>query len=84
MLKETGRLYERIHDAVAQHLISEDLAQWPHQVSLDPIDSRYADERASMPPPRVLSDASGTCRWGGILAASATHPRLQGPRKPRY
>src|SRR6202022_3829804 len=53
MLKEKGlkdgRLYQRIHDAGAQHLISEDVAQWAHQVSLDPNDSRYADERASMP-----------------------------------
>ncbi len=53
MLKEKGlkegRLYERIHDAVAQHLISDDMAQWAHQVSLDPNDPRYADERASMP-----------------------------------
>lgn len=53
MLKEKGlkdgRLYERIHDAVAQHLISEDMAQWAHQVGLDPNDPRYADERASMP-----------------------------------
>ncbi len=44
MLKEKGlkegRLYERIHDAVAQHLIGEDMAQWAHQVSLDPNDSR--------------------------------------------
>ncbi len=53
MLKEKGlkdgRLYERIHDAVAQHLISEDLAQWAHQVGLDPNDPRYGDEWASMP-----------------------------------
>ena len=53
MLKEKGlkdgRLYERIHDAVAQHLISEEMAQWAHQVGLDPNDPRYADERASMP-----------------------------------
>lgn len=53
MLKEKGlkegRLYERIHDAVAQHLISEDMAQWAHQVGLDPNDPRYADERVSMP-----------------------------------
>ena len=47
-LKE-GRLYERIHDAVAQHLISEDMAQWAHRVSLDANDPRYAGERASMP-----------------------------------
>ncbi len=53
MLKEKGlkegRLYERIHDAVAQHLISEDMAQWAHQVSLDPNDSRYSDERGPLP-----------------------------------
>jgi hypothetical protein len=53
MLKEKGlkegRLYERIHDAVTQHLISEDMAQWAHQVGLDPNDSRYVDDRASMP-----------------------------------
>jgi len=55
MLKEKGlkdgRLYERIHDAVKQHLISEDMAQWAHQVGLDPNDPRYVDERASMPSP---------------------------------
>ena len=60
MLKEKGlkegRLYERIHDAVEQHLISENVAQWAHQVGLDPNDPRYADERASMP---GLEDA----RW---------------------
>ncbi len=53
MLKEKGlkdgRLYERIHDAVAQHLISEDLAQWARQVGLDPNDPRYGDEWAPMP-----------------------------------
>jgi uncharacterized protein DUF4145 len=53
MLKEKGlkdgRLYERIHEAVKQHLIGEDMAQWAHQVSLDPNDPRYADDRASMP-----------------------------------
>ncbi|HEX6030023.1 MAG TPA: DUF4145 domain-containing protein [Tepidiformaceae bacterium] len=53
MLKEKGlkegRLYERIHDAVAQNLISEDMAQWAHQVSLDPNDSRYADEWGLLP-----------------------------------
>jgi hypothetical protein len=47
-LKE-GRLYERIHDAAAQHLISDDMAQWAHQVGLDPNDPRYADMRTSSP-----------------------------------
>jgi hypothetical protein len=53
MLKEKGlkegRLYERIHDAVKQRLISDDMAQWAHQVGLDPNDPRYVDERAAMP-----------------------------------
>jgi hypothetical protein len=53
MLKEKGlkegRLYERLHDAVRQHLISEDVAQWAHQVGLDPNDPRYADEPPAMP-----------------------------------
>ena len=53
MLKEKGlkdgRLYERIHDAVTQRLISEDMAQWAHQVGLDPNDPRYVDEGATMP-----------------------------------
>ena len=51
MLKEKGlkegRLYERIHDAVQQHLISEDMAQWAHQVDLDPNDPRYTEEGSS-------------------------------------
>ena len=53
MLKEKGlkegRLYERIHDAVEQRLISDDMAQWAHLTCLDPNDSRYADEGTSMP-----------------------------------
>lgn len=44
-----GRLYERIHAAVTQRLISEDMAQWAHQVNLDPNDPRYVDERGTMP-----------------------------------
>jgi hypothetical protein len=69
MLKEKGlkegRLYERIHDAVTQHLISEDMAQWAHQVGLDPNDPRYADERASTP---TMEDAQRCLAFALTLA----------------
>jgi hypothetical protein len=69
MLKEKGlkegRLYERIHDAVEQHLISEDVAQWAHQVNLDPNGPRYVDERASMP---SLEDAQRCLAFALTLA----------------
>jgi len=60
-----GRVYERIHDAVAQHLISEDMAQWAHQVTLDPNDPRYVDGRASMP---SLEDAQRCLGFALTLA----------------
>jgi hypothetical protein len=69
MLKEKGlkegRLYERIHDAVAQRLINEDMAQWAHQVGLDPNDPRYADERVSTP---TLEDAQQCLAFALTLA----------------
>jgi hypothetical protein len=69
MLKEKGlkegRLYERIHDAVTQHLISEDMAQWAHQVGLDQNDARYADERASTP---TMEDARRCLTFALTLA----------------
>jgi hypothetical protein len=69
MLKEKGlkegRIYERIHDAVMQHLISEDVGQWAHQVGLDPNDPRYADERASSP---TIEDARRCLAFALTLA----------------
>jgi hypothetical protein len=68
MLKEKGlkegRLYERIHDAVAQNLISEDIAQWAHQAGPRSIRTILAmpTSGARCPRPRALSDASGS-RW---------------------
>lgn len=65
-LKE-GRLYERIHDAVKQHLISDDMAQWAHQVSLDPNDPRYADVGVSTP---SIEDARQCLSFALTLADS--------------
>lgn len=53
MLKEKGyskgSLYSRINTAVADHLITENMATWAHEVRLDANDERHADENADLP-----------------------------------
>lgn len=53
MLKEknykTGSLYKRIDEAAKDHLITDDMARWAHEVRLDANDQRHADEAAVMP-----------------------------------
>lgn len=44
-----GTLYVRIEKAVADHLITKEMAQWAHEVRLDANDQRHADEVASLP-----------------------------------
>ena len=44
-----GSLYQRIEDAAADHIITEDMATWAHQVRLDANDQRHADESAQFP-----------------------------------
>ena len=50
-LKE-GNLYSRIDKAANDHLITEDMAKWAHQVRLDANDQRHADESAPLPTPQ--------------------------------
>lgn len=53
MLKDkgylTGSLYSRINKAVEDHLITENMATWAHEVRLDANDERHADEDAELP-----------------------------------
>ena len=44
-----GTLNQRIEKAVEQHLITEDMGRWAHQVRLDANDQRHADEEAEFP-----------------------------------
>ncbi len=44
-----GTLNQRIDDAAANHLITEDMAKWAHQVRLDANDPRHADEISPLP-----------------------------------
>jgi hypothetical protein len=46
-LKE-GKLYPRIKKAAAEHLITEGMEKWAHQVRLDANDERHADEDSIM------------------------------------
>jgi hypothetical protein len=47
-LKE-GSLYSRIDKAAKEHLITNDMALWAHEVRLDANDERHADEAAALP-----------------------------------
>ncbi|MPT01615.1 MAG: DUF4145 domain-containing protein [Pseudomonas sp.] len=53
MLKEKGlkdgSLYKRIGEAAAQHLITEEMAAWAHEVRLGANDQRHVDDDAPMP-----------------------------------
>lgn len=44
-----GTLYERIEKAAKDHLITDDMAKWAHQVRLEANDQRHADEEATLP-----------------------------------
>jgi len=50
-LKE-GSLKARIDKAAADHLITDDMAKWAHQVRLDANDQRHSDEDAPLPTPQ--------------------------------
>ncbi|MDG1573422.1 DUF4145 domain-containing protein [Robiginitalea sp. M366] len=53
MLKDKGykkgSLYARINSAVEDHLITENMATWAHEVRLDANDERHADDDAELP-----------------------------------
>jgi hypothetical protein len=53
MLKEKGyiegSLYSRINLAVDDHLITDNMATWAHEVRLDANDERHADDNAELP-----------------------------------
>ena len=53
MLKDKGymkgSLYERIDKATNDHLITEGMSQWAHQIRLEANDQRHADDKAALP-----------------------------------
>ncbi len=45
----SGNLYGRINKAADDHLITEGMKEWAHEVRLDANDQRHADEAAALP-----------------------------------
>jgi hypothetical protein len=44
-----GNLYERINKAAKDHLITDEMALWAHEVRLDANEQRHADELSPLP-----------------------------------
>jgi hypothetical protein len=44
-----GKLHNRIGKAAEDHLITNEMAAWAHDIRLDANDERHADEKAKMP-----------------------------------
>jgi hypothetical protein len=69
MLKATGykdgTLNARIKKAAQDHLITDDMAQWAHQVRLDANDQRHSDDDAPLPDER---DARRSLEFAKALA----------------
>lgn len=60
-----GSLYTRIEAAASDHLITQDMAIWAHEVRLEANDQRHADEDASLP---SLDDAKKVIDFATALA----------------
>lgn len=46
---KSGTLYSRIDAAVSDHLITQEMAKWAHQIRLDANDERHADDSSELP-----------------------------------
>jgi hypothetical protein len=77
-----GSLYARIEKAAADHVITNDMGAWAHDVRLDANDQRHADEAATLPneedAKRVLDFASALAEIMFVLPS-----RVQRGLQPR-
>ena len=60
-----GSLYARIEKAAADHLITDEMAKWAHEVRLDANDQRHADQSSALPTPQ---DATRVIEFVNALA----------------
>lgn len=80
MLKErgykNGSLYSRVDQALKDHLITDDMAKWAHEVRLDANDQRHADDSVSMPTEndaqKVISFAEALAEFIFVLPSRVT------------
>jgi hypothetical protein len=83
MLKEkglkTGNLYNRIDKAATDHLITDEMAKWAHEVRLDANDQRHADDNAPLPTradaERVIEFTQALAQFLFVLPAMVTRGR---------
>lgn len=59
-----GNLFSRINKAAQEHLITEGMSKWAHQVRLDANDQRHSDENAGLP---TIDDARHTLEFAKAL-----------------
>jgi hypothetical protein len=70
MLKDKGyndpkqSLYKRIEKAADEHLITEGMKEWAHEIRLDANDQRHADQDASLP---TTADAQRSIEFAQAL-----------------
>ena len=66
-----GSLYTRIEKAATDHLITNEMAHWAHEVRLDANDQRHADQAADLPTTedakRVIDFASAFAEFLFVL-----------------
>ena len=60
----SGSLYTRINKAADDHLITEGMKEWAHEVRLDANDQRHADEAAALP---TTADAQRSIEFAQAL-----------------
>jgi hypothetical protein len=77
-----GSLYARIDAAAETHLVTEDMAEWAHEVRLEANDQRHADEGAEMPDEsdaqRVIEFANALAQFLFVLPARVQRGRDSG------
>jgi hypothetical protein len=60
-----GSLYARINQAAKDHVITEEMAKWAHEVRLDANDQRHTDDDVPLPDAK---DAERCIRFAKALA----------------
>lgn len=83
MLKDKGykegSLNSRIESAAKDHLITEEMSTWAHEIRLDANDQRHADESASLPSAadaeKVIEFASALAQFLYVLPARVARGR---------
>lgn len=77
-----GSLNARIDQAAKEHLITDEMATWAHEIRLDANDQRHADESAQLPcgedAGRVIEFAQALAEFLFVLPTKVTRGR-KGP-----